>query len=90
MLTRLGLISFFYYLLFISTLFSAVIRTFECSGVFRISKGGGADFRWPLVLTQRGAKPGFPKGNAPTLNTPLFECYLIENKSEDSLLSAPD
>ena len=53
----------------------------------------GANFCWPLVLTQRGAKPSFPiflvcqkkiflaKGgswpNAPPLNTPLCVTYLF-------------
>ena len=57
------------------------------SGVVRISTGGGANFRWPLVLTQRGRAnwvfqiflwwkqiclPRGPWPNAPPLNTPLI------------------
>ena len=34
--------------------------TILASGVFRISKQGGANFCWPLVFTQGGGKPCFP------------------------------
>ena len=39
--------------------FAEASYVYSTSGVFRISKGGGANVCWALVLTQMGAKPSF-------------------------------
>ena len=68
------------------------------SGVFRISKRGGPNFRWPLVLTQRGGQTKFSNfflwwkifffakgghGPMPPLKTPLTPVvYTIRVKHE--------